>query len=151
MADLKQLSAPELRNTIERMKSRGKNLIEKGKKPLLQAGLGVSAVAGGALGGLATGLKPTLARVPVDAGLGIIIAVPCMFGAGSPEFDALAMAGYGMLAGAASRGVHDHVRDWRENRAADGGDASAKAIADAQKSLDALRKARDTAPAKKAA
>lgn len=147
MADLKQLSAPELRNTIERMRSRGKAVVEKGRKPLIQAGTGLSAVAGGALGGLIHGMKPSVARVPTDGVLGVVIALPCLMGAGSPALDAVAMAGWGMAAGAASRGVGSHVRDWREKRAADGGDTGAQQIVALQTQLDTLRKNRDE-PAK---
>jgi hypothetical protein len=148
MADLKQLSAPELRNTIERMKQRGKSIVEKGRKPLIQGGMGLSAVAGGAAGGVVYGMKPSVARVPTDGALGLLIAVPCLMGAGSPAIDCLAMAGWGMTSGASSRVTGSATRDWREQRAADSGDAQATQIVALQKQLNELRKLRDEAPAK---
>lgn len=150
MADLKALSAPELRNTIERMKQRGKTVIEKGRKPLIQVSMGASAVAGGAAGGVVSGLKPSFSKVPTDAIVGLVIALPCLMGAGSPGLDALAMGGWGMLAGAASRTTGRATRNWREQRAADGGDAQAAQLVALQKSLDDARKLRDEKPVKKA-
>lgn len=143
---LAERSKAELLNTVESMKNRAKSMAQKAMKPAIQLGHGVSAVAGGAFGGAVSGMKPTVARVPTDAGLGLLIALPCLMGAGSPAVDAAAFAGYGMLAGAASRGTRQGVRKWREQRAADSGDSQAAQILQLQGQLDELRKQRDNPP-----
>jgi len=150
MADpLMKLNTTELRSRLQGIQTRAKNLAEKAKKPLIQGGFGLSAVAGGVLGGAVAGMHPKISKVPTDGLLGAVIAVPCLMAAGSPVVDAAAMAGWGMIGGAGSRQTHNSVRAWREQRAADDGDALAKQIVAAQASLDALRKQRDEAPAKK--
>lgn len=140
---LAERSKGELLSTIEAMRNRAKTITAKAEKPMLQFAHGASAIAGGAAGGLVAGIKPEVMRVPTDAGLGLLVALPCLFAAGSPAVDAVAHAGYGMVAGAASRITQRSVRNWREQRAADGGDSQAASIVQAQKQLDEARKARE--------
>lgn len=144
MADaLMKLNTTELRSRLHGLQTRAKNMAEKAKKPLIQGGFGVASLAGGVLGGAVAGMHPKISKVPTDGLLGAVIAVPCLMGAGSPMVDAAASAGWGMLAGAGSRMTHESVRNWREQRAADDGDAVAKQIVTAQANLDDLRKKRD--------
>lgn len=147
MADAKllALNATELRNRLQRTIDRGKALAEKAQKPLMQGGMGLAIVAGGAAGGVVSGLKPTIGKVPTDLILGSAVALPCLFGAGNPIVDAAAFAGWAMASGGASRLSHDSVRDWRENRAAEDGDAAAKSIVALQKQLNEARAKRDNA------
>lgn len=147
---LQKMTASELRGSIERMKTRARNLAEKAQHPVKQGGFGVAAVAGGATGGLVAGMKPEFLGVPTDAIAGAAVALPCLLGAGNTAVDALAIGGWGMLAGSASRLTFNGTRNWREQRAADDGEALAKQIVAAQKALDALRVKRDN-PAKESA
>jgi hypothetical protein len=146
---LKDLTKTEIAGKLEALKSRTRNAMEKAKKPVKQISFGLAAVAGGAAGGAVAGMKPSISKVPTDLGLGVLIALPCAFAAGSDAADALAMAGYGMVSGAASRGTAEHTRDWRETRAAEKGDVAAQNIVALQKQLNQLRKDRDTPAAKK--
>lgn len=149
LPQLQERSKTELVNYIEKTKERAKAMAKQAMKPALQLGHGASIVAGGALGGAVAGAKPSIARVPTDLGAGLLVALPCLMGAGSPAIDAVAFAGYGMVAGAASRGARSGVRNWREQRAADNGDSAAQQIVAEQKKLDELRKQRDAPPAAK--
>jgi len=146
---LKELTKTEIAGKLEALKSRTRNAMEKAKKPVKQISFGLAAVAGGAAGGAVAGMKPSISKVPTDLALGVLIALPCAFGAGSDAIDALAMSGYGMVSGATSRGTEEHVRDWRETRAAEKGDIAAQNIVALQKQLNQLRKDRDTPAAKK--
>lgn len=146
---LVERSKSELLSSLQNMKERALRAKEAAAKPIAQVGNGAACVAGGALGGLVAGMKPSIARVPTDLGLGLVVALPCLMSAGSAAVDALALAGYGMVAGGASRLSQRGVRNWREQRAADGGDSAAAQIVQLQKQLDEARKARDEAPAKK--
>lgn len=145
---LAEKSKTELLSYIERGKSRAKAIAQQAAKPVMQIGHGLAAVGGGAAGGVIAGVKPEVGRIPTDGIVGLVVAVPCLMGAGSPAVDAIAHAGYGMIAGTASRLTQRGVRNWREQRAADAGDAQAQQIVAQQKALDDARKAREN-PAKK--
>lgn len=146
---LRELTKTEIAGKLEALKSRTKNAMEKAKKPVKQIGFGLSAVAGGAAGGAIAGIKPGISKVPTDLGIGALVAVGCAFAAGNEAVDALAMGAYGMVAGSTSRTTEKSMRNWREQRAAEKGDAQAAQIVALQKQLDDLRKLRDTPPAKK--
>jgi hypothetical protein len=133
----------ELAQTIAKMKAMRQSAIEKAEKPLKQGGYGLATVAGGALGGVVAGMKPTVFRIPTDGLTGLVLAVPCLIGAGNPGVDALAFGAWGMVAGATNRIVETSTRDWREKRSADAGDTQARDIVTMQANLDAARKARE--------
>jgi hypothetical protein len=147
-SELAQLAKPELLERIERMKSMARNAAKRAEKPMIQGLHGVSAVGGAAVGGLIAGIRPHVFRVPTDAVLGLVIALPCLAVAGSGAGDVGAQIGWGMLAGATGRETGRAARNWREQRAADGGDSAAQQIVALQKQLDDLRKQREQPPAK---
>jgi hypothetical protein len=146
---LKDLTKTEIAGKLEAMKARAKSAMEKAKKPVKQIGFGLAAVTGGAAGGAISGMKPSISKIPTDLGAGALLAAGCAFAAGNEAVDALSLVGYGMVSGATSRTTHNHMRDWREERAAEKGDAQAAQIVAMQKQLNELRKNRDQPPAKK--
>ena len=147
-SELAQLGKGDLVERIERMKTLAKNAAKRAEKPMMQGLHGISSVGGAAAGGFISGLRPHIFKVPTDAVVGLVIALPCLAIAGSTGGDVGAMIGWGMLSGATGRETGRATRNWREQRAADGGDAAAQQIVALQKQLDDLRKARETPPAK---
>ena len=147
MSAIQELPKVEIIDKYERLKNSLRNAAKKAEKPMIQGLHGVSAVGGGALGGLVAGVRPHLFKLPTDAILGAVVALPCLAVAGSTAGDVGAMIGWGMLAGAASKATTHATTSWREKRAADGGDATAAQIVNYQNLLETLRKQRETPPA----
>ena len=144
MSAITELPKVEIIDKYERLKNSLKNAAKRAEKPMIQGLHGVSAVGGGAVGGLIAGLRPHLFRIPTDALLGIVVALPCLAVAGSTAGDMGAMLGWGMLAGAASKATTHATTSWREKRAADGGDQVAAQIVNYQNLIETLRKQRET-------
>lgn len=139
-AQLAEASKTELLAKIKNsnLRDRAMAIKEKAKAPLMQGGLGVAALAGGTFGGVVAGMKPTISRIPTDAIVGAVIALPCLAAAGNSGVDALAVGAWGMLAGAASRATQRATRDWREKRAADAGDANARQLQSLRQQITTL-------------
>lgn len=108
--ELAQLTRDELIRKGTSMAMTLKRVREKGKAPLKQFAGTFAGWTGGAVSGVTHYYLPEVLGVPVDGGVGVLVSLGALMGAGDSLADAAAIFGVGLTAPAISRGVENGIR-----------------------------------------